>query len=66
MAPFGVRHARQIGFGWTACGQPAIEWKLFWDMPFTRSTNDNCEACCSGEGASPGRHAVMALKGATV
>jgi hypothetical protein len=44
-APFGVRHARQVGSGWTACGQPAIDWKLFWDMPFARSTNDNCEAC---------------------
>lgn len=45
-APFGVRHARQVGSGWTACGQPAVEWKLFWDMPFTRLTTDTCEACC--------------------
>jgi hypothetical protein len=70
-APFGVRHARQVGSGWTACGQPAIEWKFFWDMPFTRSTNDKCEACClavAGNGAQASRgdatpspdHAVVA------
>jgi hypothetical protein len=54
-APFGVRRARQVGSGWTACGQPAVGWKLFWDMRFTLSTADSCEArrhAVAGNGSS--------------
>lgn len=43
--PFGKAHARQVGSSFTACGQPALGWKLFWDMPFPDSDAETCAEC---------------------
>lgn len=44
-APVGSHHARQAGLRQTACGEPANEWKLFWEIPFDPSAFLSCEAC---------------------
>jgi hypothetical protein len=51
--PYSVRHARQVGASQTACGQFAVGWELYWDMPFTPDETEVCETCA--EVVVPGR-----------
>jgi hypothetical protein len=39
--PFGVGHVRQVGASFTACGEPALDWPIFWDL----SVDDPDEMC---------------------
>jgi hypothetical protein len=39
--PFGVGHVRQVGAPFTACGEPALQWPIFWDL----SLDDPDEMC---------------------
>jgi hypothetical protein len=43
--PFGVHHARSVGSPLTACGEGALGWELFWDMPFPAEESGSCVAC---------------------
>jgi len=49
--PFGVHHARRVGEPTTACGLTALDWRIFWEMPFPGSGSDpsssveTCEEC---------------------
>lgn len=44
-APYGVRHARRVGETWTACGEPAVDWKVFWLLPFQPWVSSACTEC---------------------
>lgn len=44
-APHGVRHARAIGSGTTACGESAFTWELFWDTQFVAHHPRACPDC---------------------
>lgn len=44
--PFGVHHARQAGSILTACGKWAVDWEVFWDLPFPSSPGQTtCRPC---------------------
>jgi hypothetical protein len=43
--PFGVHHARRVGEPTTACGLTALDWRIFWEMPFPSEPSEPCEAC---------------------
>jgi hypothetical protein len=42
--PFGVGHVRQVGAAFTACGQPALDWPIFWDLSVDDPDN-MCSDC---------------------
>jgi hypothetical protein len=44
-SPWGVRHAKREGAGHTLCGMPALNWKLFWHLPFQPTDRDACPSC---------------------
>ncbi|RHW28505.1 hypothetical protein D0Z08_01115 [Nocardioides immobilis] len=43
--PFGSHHAREVGAPTTACGLPAHDWRMFWELPFPSSTGALCHHC---------------------
>jgi hypothetical protein len=43
--PYGVQHARQVGALLTACGEPAADWEMFWDLPFPAEPRLTCSDC---------------------
>lgn len=43
--PWGTRHARTVGAIWTACGQTATDWPIFWDIPFRPGDPGSCPQC---------------------
>jgi hypothetical protein len=43
--PYGTRHARGPGDPMTACGLRALDWPIFWDMPFSGRQEQACPAC---------------------
>jgi hypothetical protein len=43
--PYGVQPARQVGAVVTACGEPAADWEMFWDMPFPAEPCVTCSDC---------------------
>ena len=43
--PYGLQHARQVGALVTACGEPAADWEMFWDMPFPAEPRITCADC---------------------
>jgi hypothetical protein len=43
--PYGVKHAREPGRGLSACGEFAVDWRIFWGMNFTSEDPDACPAC---------------------
>ena len=45
--PYGVRHARQVGAAFTECGEPALAWAMFWDVPFHIELELVCQACAN-------------------
>jgi hypothetical protein len=42
--PFGVGHVRRVGASFTACGEPALDWPIFWDLPVDDPDN-MCSDC---------------------
>lgn len=59
--PWGLRHARRMGSTWTACGLPALSWRIFHESPFGSDTADECGACAHAvshekTAGSDGRH----------
>ena len=44
-SPWGVRHAKREGASHTACGLPALNWKLFWHLPFSPTHGQACPNC---------------------
>ena len=55
-APYGLRHARQIGSTWTACGLPAVNWFIFHALSFVPGAAGTCLECASAIGESNARH----------
>lgn len=45
--PFGRVHARRLGDDFTACGEPVINWSLFWELPFPLDVA-SCPSCVVG------------------
>lgn len=43
--PFGIQHARTPGSTRTACGEPALDWQMFWELPFPTDSHWLCEHC---------------------
>jgi hypothetical protein len=43
--PYGTQHARRVGETRTACGENALEWPYFWDLPFGSEPDACCLAC---------------------
>jgi hypothetical protein len=43
--PYGLQHARQPGNAFTECGEQALTWPLFWDLPFQARLEGVCRAC---------------------
>jgi len=43
--PYGIRHARSPGDRFTACGLRAVDWPLFWDLPFHGRQERACRTC---------------------
>ncbi len=44
-APAGTVHARVIGASTTACGVPAMTWRMFFGQPFRSIEPQACRAC---------------------
>lgn len=42
--PFGRAHLRQVGSSSTACGLPALNWPIFWDLAVNTPV-DMCPEC---------------------
>ena len=45
--PYGVTHAREAGAYFTACGLSALEWRIFWLLPFHPGVDDACPECAA-------------------
>jgi hypothetical protein len=43
--PYFVAHARKVGASQAACGQYAVGWQFFWDLPFDPALPGVCEKC---------------------
>jgi len=54
--PFGVQHARKAGAPLTACGRLAIEWRMFWELPFPHDCEATCPECMAACGGVAERH----------
>ena len=46
-SPYGLRHARQVGQARTECGLVALDWPMFWELPFLVGDRSRpvCEMC---------------------
>lgn len=42
--PYGPSHVRKLGAAFTACGRPALNWPLFWDLS-VNDPDDMCAEC---------------------
>ena len=56
--PFGTQHAKRAGASFTACGEAALGWELFWTMPFPGDPSRVCEACRAAIGEAPSSDAL--------
>jgi len=45
LRPYGTIHGRQPGSGLTACGKYAVDWRIFWEIPFTSGSPRACAGC---------------------
>lgn len=45
--PFSTHHAREAGSAVTRCGLPALDWAIFWEMPFDAFGEGACCECSS-------------------
>ena len=43
--PFGTYHARWVGASSTLCGEPALNWKFFWELTFEPFAPGACIEC---------------------
>lgn len=61
--PFGVQHARKPGAPLTACGRLALDWRIFWEIPFPQDPEASCPDCRTACGkplaAAPARDAAV-------
>jgi hypothetical protein len=56
--PFDTWHARRLGDRYTACGQPAIGWPIFWEVTLAEGRDRTCPDCLTalyGNRVSVGR-----------
>lgn len=44
-APWGTYHVKPNGGLLTACGEPVVDWYVFWDMDVDASDDRACPAC---------------------
>lgn len=44
VVPFAVGHLKEVGSAATACGLPALDWPIFWDLPLSQADN-GCPEC---------------------
>lgn len=44
-SPWGTIHVKQEGCLATACGESAVNWYVFWNMPFSVDDADACPRC---------------------
>lgn len=42
--PFATGHLKELGSAATACGLPAVNWSILWDLPL-RQVETVCQAC---------------------
>lgn len=45
--PWGTVHAKQVGASRTACGLPAANWYIFWDLSWDTAGRDACRECAA-------------------
>jgi hypothetical protein len=50
--PYSEPHAREVGAALTACGQFAVGWELFWDLPFDSEAPSVCQECADATGVT--------------
>ena len=43
--PWGKVHVKRSGALFTACGEPAAHWYVFWDYPLSPRAPETCAAC---------------------
>lgn len=43
--PYQTYHARIVGRSMTVCGEPALGWPYFWEMPFEPGPPQACRIC---------------------
>ncbi|RJS46751.1 hypothetical protein [Nocardioides cavernaquae] len=43
--PVGEQHARKPGSPYTACGRVALDWRMFWELPFPVASAATCRHC---------------------
>jgi len=64
--PYGVHHARAVGEPLTRCGLFAVEWRIFWAMPFDPMAPEACPRCAGRTGTDTrDRHGASATAVAT-
>lgn len=51
-APYGFGHLRQVGDAFTSCGQPAMHWQIFWDLP-VYELGELCQMCAKAAALAP-------------
>lgn len=51
--PFGTAHLKEVGSSRTACGTPALEWKLCWDLRVSDVRRQLCRECSSRASQDP-------------
>jgi hypothetical protein len=54
--PLGIRHARRSGDANTACGLSAMNWKMFWHLPFGTGPDSACADCLAAVRGTFARH----------
>lgn len=43
--PWGTVHIKRAGALFTACGEPAANWFVFWDYRLVPGAAETCESC---------------------
>ena len=53
LRPYGILHARRAESGLTACGEYAVGWRIFWELPFSADRARACAACVEALASAP-------------
>jgi len=53
--PFDRPHLREPGDPTTACGEPALNWPIFWELPVVHAAG-TCAACMEQAGLNLRQH----------
>ena len=48
--PYGIQHARSLGSSRTECGLSALNWRIFWELPFPGTRGPTCPDCLKAVG----------------